>query len=145
MIVLDTTVLVYAVGSPHPLAAPCRALVELIGDGTVHATSTMQVIQEFAHIQARRRGRTDAARLAQRYATLLAPLLAPGEDDLEAGLATFARQERLDAFDAVLVATARRAGAAALVSADHGFEGLEEPAVLHPGSGGFLDRVRAQS
>lgn len=31
--VLDTTILVYAVGADHPFAAPCRRLIEAVGDG----------------------------------------------------------------------------------------------------------------
>ena len=44
MIVLDTTVLVYSVGSDHPLRAPCRSLIEAIGDGEIAATTTVEVI-----------------------------------------------------------------------------------------------------
>jgi predicted nucleic acid-binding protein len=35
LIVLDTTVLVYAKGQDHPLREPCRALVEAIAAGNV--------------------------------------------------------------------------------------------------------------
>ena len=54
MIVLDTTVLVYAKGAEHPLRAPCRELVERIAEGAVQATTSVEVIQEFVHIRARR-------------------------------------------------------------------------------------------
>ena len=33
MIVLDTTVLVYATGAEHPLRSPCRALIEAVTAG----------------------------------------------------------------------------------------------------------------
>lgn len=141
MIVVDTTVLVYAVGGSHRLAEPCRHLVELIGEGTVAATTTVEAIQEFAHIRARRRGREDAADLARRYMTLLTPLLTPDEQDLEAGLALFTQHEQLGAFDAVLAAAARSSDAAALVSADRGFAVLEDPLVLDPAADGFTERL----
>lgn len=121
MIVLDTTVLVYAVGSDHPLREPSRDLVGAIAAGRLSATTTVEVLQEFAHVRARRRDRENAARHTRDYLDLLAPLLIVGEDDLQDGLRLYARSDRLGAFDAVLAATAARAGAAALVSADAAF------------------------
>lgn len=121
MIVLDTTVLVYAVGEDHPLRAPARSLVESVERGSVHATTTTEAIQEFVHVRARRRDRRDAASLGRAYAALLSPLLQPSEDDLVQGLRLFERCEELGAFDAVLAAAALAAEAEALVSADRSF------------------------
>jgi len=121
MIVLDTTVLVHAVGSDHQLREPCRDLIGAIATGRLAATTTVEVLQEFAHVRARRRDREDAARRTRDYLDLLAPLLVVGEDDLHDGLRLYARSERLGAFDAVLAASAARSNAAALVSADAAF------------------------
>jgi uncharacterized protein len=121
MIVLDTTVLVYAVGTEHPLRAPCRELVSAIARGSVQATTTVEAIQEFAHVRARRRDRSDAAALGRDYAELLSPLLNIERQHLEQGLALFERTDRLGAFDAVLVAAAAASGATALISADTAF------------------------
>lgn len=125
MIVLDTTVLVYAVGTAHPLRAPCRSLVAAIGEGAVAATTTAEVIQEFAHVRARRQGRADAAALARSYAALLFPLVTIDDDDLAAGLDLFASHDSLGAFDCVLAAAAIRLSAWALVSADRGFATID--------------------
>lgn len=52
VIVLDTTVLVYAVGAEHPLRDPCRRLVEAIADGQLgqprRSTSSRSSLM-FAH------------------------------------------------------------------------------------------------
>lgn len=143
MIVLDTTVLVYAVGAGHALAEPCRELVRGIGAGEIRATTTVEVLQEFTHVRARRRGRQDAVELTRRFATLLSPLLQVESADLDRGLELFASEERLGAFDAVLAATVRRVGAAALVSADRGFAALRSPTHLDPSAPDFLDRARS--
>ncbi|HXF97924.1 MAG TPA: type II toxin-antitoxin system VapC family toxin [Gaiellaceae bacterium] len=138
MIVLDTTVLVYAVGEEHGLRAPARSLVEAIQRGSLQATTTLEAIQEFAHVRARRRGRRDAAALARAYATLLGPLLRPSEDDLLRGLQLFERHRDLGAFDAVLAAAALAARAEALVSADRSFgavRGLPFVDLSSPGLG----------
>jgi predicted nucleic acid-binding protein len=120
-VVVDTTVLVYAVGDDHELRAPAVALLESAAAGAVRVTTTVEVIQEFTHVRARRRGRRDAARYAGLYADLLSPLLDVGEHDLRAGLELFEEHEPLGAFDAVLAASAIRRGATALVSADTAF------------------------
>jgi predicted nucleic acid-binding protein len=124
LIVLDTTVLVYAVGDDHTLREPARSLVQAIEDGTAQATTSVEAIQEFVHVRARRRDRSDAAALGRAYATLLSPLLQPTEGDLEKGLRLVEREERLGPFDAVLAATAIAAKADALVSADTAFDGI---------------------
>lgn len=121
MIVLDTTVLVYAKGAEHQLRDPCRRLIELIVEGSIAATTTAQAIQEFVHVRARRRDRHDAARLGAEYADLLAPLLTGGAQELRSGLELYVRLERLGAFDAVLAATAIAVGASQIVSADRAF------------------------
>ncbi|MEI7761471.1 MAG: type II toxin-antitoxin system VapC family toxin [Thermoleophilia bacterium] len=124
MIVLDTTVLVYAVGDDHALRDPARSLLAAAADGSLRATTTPEAIQEFAHVRARRRERADAAALAEGYADLLSPLLEVGEADLREGLRLFRRNAALGAFDAVLAAVALRAGATTLVSADRAFAGV---------------------
>lgn len=121
MIVLDTTVLVYAKGGEHPLREPCRDLIAAIARGDVRATTTVEAIQEFVHVRARRRGREDAAALGRDYAELLSPLLMVDRESLQEGLATFERVKSLGAFDAVLAAAAAASGATAVVSADSGF------------------------
>ena len=134
MIVVDTTVLVYAVGTDHPLREPCRALVSAVAEGQVEATTTLEVIQEFVHVRARRRGRAEAAARGREWARLLGPLLAPGEAELALGLELFERHEDLSAFDAILAATAKLWGADALVSADRAFASV--PAITHIDPGG---------
>jgi hypothetical protein len=124
LIVLDTTVLVYAVGDDHALREPAQAVVKAVEAGAVDATTTVEAIQELVDVRARRRDRGDAAGLGRAHSTLLSPLLQPSESDLEKGLRLFEREERLGPFDAVLATTAISAKAEALVSADRAFEGV---------------------
>lgn len=132
MIVLDTTVLVYAKGAEHPLRGPCRDLIEAIAGGAVQATTSVEVIQEFVHVRARRRDREDAAGLGRDYAELLSPLLVIDHESFREGLALFERVESLGAFDAVLAAAAISTGAAALVSADSGFANVPNLSFVSP-------------
>ena len=120
MIILDTTVLAYAVGSDHPIHSSCRQLLEAHADGRIEAATTVEVVQEFAHVHARRRTRADAVSLAREYATAL-EILVTSPADLHRGLHLFEQHPELGAFDAVLAAVALEHGAQALVSADRAF------------------------
>ncbi len=120
VILLDTTVLVYAVGADHPLAEPARDIIRQIQRGSLRAHTTPEVIQEFAHVRAKYRDRTDATEVASAYATLLAPLVPVMSHHLAAGLDLWKQHEKIGAFDSVLAAVAR-AHDAELISADRAF------------------------
>ncbi len=124
MIVLDTTVLAYAIGGEHPLRERCERLFDAVAAGRIAATTSPAVIQEFAHLRARRRGRHDAIAQAWHYTELLAPLLPLTENEVEPALRLFGVHPQLDAFDAFLAAGALAHGADAFVSADHAFAGI---------------------
>ena len=142
MIVLDTTVLVYAKGEAHPLRDPCRELIAAIAEHKLEATTTVEVIQEFVHVRARRRNRNDAATLGGDYAELLSPLLMVTVEHLRHGLSLFERVESLGAFDAVLAATAVSAGARALLSADTAFAAVSELPHVVPDDAGIATLLR---
>lgn len=141
MIVVDTTVLVYAVGAEHPLREPCRAVVRAVEAGRLTASTTIEVIQEFCHVRARRRDRKDAAALARSYADLFSPLLVVDHDGLIDGLDLFERVETIGAFDAMLAAAARRRDAEALVSADSAFASIRAPRHLDPAAPDFAKKL----
>lgn len=142
MIVLDTTVLVYAKGADHPLRDPCRELIVAIAEERIEATTTAEVIQEFVHVRARRRDRGDAAALGRDYAELLSPLLHLTREQLDRGLALFETTPRLGVFDAVLAAAAIHSGAEALVSADVAFAELPGIAYVAPDPAGISGLLR---
>lgn len=134
MIVVDTSVLVYAVGSEHPLRSPSRRIFDAVSAGKIAASTSVAVIQEFAHVRARRGGRQDAAVQASRFAQLLAPLLPVRDDEIATALDLFTRHARLGAFDAFLAAAALAHDARALVSADRAFADVAELAYVDPGT-----------
>jgi hypothetical protein len=142
VIVLDTTILIYAVGDDHRLRQPSRALLELVRDGAVRATTTVEVIQEFCQVRSRRRERGEAAARALEYAKGLAPLIFVEESELLSGLELFAASAALSPFDAVLAATALHRGFA-LASADRAFAKVAGLSHLAPESEAFLSSARA--
>jgi uncharacterized protein len=121
VIVLDTTVLVYATGAEHPLRAPCRRVVQAVGEGRLAATTTAEVIAELLAVRGRRRPRADAVEVGRRFTELLSPLASPDEEVALAALDLYERHPRLGSLDAVLAALVLRKGYAALVSASRAF------------------------
>ena len=97
------------------------------------------MIQEFVHVRARRRERSDAAALGRDYAELLSPLMGVTFETLQRGLALFEATPRLGAFDAVLAAASAAAGAAALVSADTAFADLPDIPHIVPDADGVAN------
>jgi uncharacterized protein len=124
VILVDTSLLVYAVGAEHPLRAPSRRFVEALRSGVVTASTTAGVIQEFVGVRARRRPRADAAAFGRDFATLLSPLVPVEERDLEVGLRLFEQHPQLGTFDAVLAAVGVNRDAEGLISSDQGFRGV---------------------
>jgi len=139
VILIDTTVLIYAVGTEHPLRAPCRSVIESIGAGLVAATATVETLQEFAHVRARRRGRADARATTLQYLDLLSPLVQPDRAELIRGLELFERHNSLGSFDAVLAAIVlERDHMTCLMSADRAFATIDGLAHLDPGAPDFV-------
>lgn len=120
MILVDTTVLVYATGREHPLREPAISALRAFGAGELMGTTTPEVIQEFAHVRGRRLGRSGAAEVASAYARLLRPLEVVTEVHLGLGLGLWDEFEALGSFDAVLAGVAIANGAE-LLSADRAF------------------------
>jgi predicted nucleic acid-binding protein len=140
VIILDTTILTYASGGEHHLRPACRELIDLVRDGAVSASTTIEVIQEFAHVRARRHGRVEAATRSRELLVSLAPLTQTDTADHLEGLRIFEQTEQLGSFDCLLAALARRRGWA-LASADRAFSSVEGLRHLNPAAEGFADAV----
>jgi predicted nucleic acid-binding protein len=82
VIVLDTNVLMYAVGRERGLRDPARELLERAARGEIAVTTTPEVIQEFTHVCASSRTRENAADHALDYVDAFSPLLVTLESDL---------------------------------------------------------------
>lgn len=126
-LLLDTTVLSYATGGgDHPLAGPARAVIRSAIMHPGSATTTPEVLQEYLHVRAHRRGRPEAARRVNDFAGLLSPLVLVEEVDLRLATDLFVEHDHIGAFDSVLAAVALRHDELELVSADRGFASIAE-------------------
>lgn len=128
----DTSVFVYALGAEHRYRQPCRRILELAASGELSGEASADLVQELAHQRLRQTGdRAEAARSARDVAALcrIHPVTA---EHAGRGLMLFESNPRLSARDAVFAATALEAGIDAILSTDHGFDGIERLERIDP-------------
>ncbi|MEX2236240.1 MAG: PIN domain-containing protein [Dehalococcoidia bacterium] len=132
MIVLDTSILVYAVGGDDRHRHSCREVVAAIRDRKLAATTTFEVIQEFVHVRSRRRPRSDAVSYGREFVELLQPLIAVDGRSFEIGLNLYESEPASGAFDCMLAAAATVNGCEGLLSADTHFVRVTGLRHYHP-------------
>lgn len=134
MILLDTNVLVYALGGSHALQQPSEALLERVRDGEVPGGTIEAVYLEFLYAFSRRRSRAAAAAASRAYLEIVGPPLQVAESDLALAIALYERHARLEPVDALLAAVALRGEVEALVTADRAFADVPGLLALDPRS-----------
>lgn len=125
-VAIDTSVPVYAVGSDSPFKDSCRQLIQLAGTGDVVLEASVEVIQEFLHVRARRTGDRLVAANAARALADVVRLHEVEEADTRRAIDLFARHSPLDALDAIHAATCLNRGISTLISADRAFDDLPD-------------------
>ncbi len=114
---IDTNVFVYAVGRPHPLREPARAMLHDRMDRGVPMATSAEVLQELLHVYLPV-GREETLDAALRLAADLATVWPIDASDVLAARALATSKPGLDARDLVHLAVCRRHGAAELLSFD---------------------------
>lgn len=140
-VLVDTNVVLYAIGGPHAYAEPCRRLLALAGEGGLTLEAPVDLVQEIAHHRTRRlRDRRQAAADALAAAALCR--LHPVEpEDARAAAQLFASSQTLSARDAVFAAIAARHGLGEILSADTDFDGLPQLRRIDPADSDAIDTL----
>ena len=132
LILVDGTVLAYAVGDAHPLRDRCRALLEAHGDGRLEMTTTVETLRAFLELRRRTGHASDAVELTRHLANALRPIVTT-RADLERALNLLDAEPRLTPAQAILAAVAIGHDAEALLSADPGFDRIAGLRWVDPG------------
>ena len=130
----DTGVFLYATGTEHAYRAPCREIVRLAADGALFGEASVELVQEYVHVRARRSGEHGNAVRGGRYVSQLCRLHALEPDDMSLGLSLLERSPRLQMRDALHAATALNRDIQLILSPDRAFDqvpGLERVDPLH--------------
>lgn len=118
----DTAIFVYAVGDEHPYRDPCRRIVAAARDGVVAGEASVELVQELAHVLARRGGDRARALALAAAAAQLARLHEFAPSDLPLVMSLLADHPALDARDAVFAATALNRGVDLILSPDRAYD-----------------------
>lgn len=127
---VDTAVLAYAVGGPHPERDGCRAIVAAATAGKVEIHLSVEALQELLHHLLRREARERAVAVV-RDVQGLCHTHAMDANVVEVML-DLVTQTHLRGRDAVHAATALIAGFDTIVSPDRDFDGVAGLARLDP-------------
>jgi uncharacterized protein len=120
---LDTNVILYAIGGPHPYSRPCRHIVTLAGEGRLRLEAPVDLVQEVLHHRTRRIGDRSQAATDALAAATLCQLHAVEPQDAREAAKLFADSPTLSARDAIFAAIAARHGLDTIISADTDFDG----------------------
>ena len=126
MIFVDTSVLMYAAGTDHPLRDPCVRVMTAIDDGRIQAVTSAEVVQEILHRYLAVRRPDIAEALARSTLDTFAPVL-PITHALMRRVPDLARRyPGLAARDVVHVATCIHEGITEIISTDRGFDQVRD-------------------
>jgi uncharacterized protein len=131
-VLLDTNVILYAIGGPHAYAEPCRRVVAMAGEGRLSLEAPVDIVQEILHHRARRLGDRRQAMADALAAAQLCRLHGVQPQDARRAAQLFAESPRLSARDAVFAAVAMRHDLGEIVSVDADFDGLEDLRRIDP-------------
>lgn len=123
---IDTAVLMYAGGAPHPLQDPCRDLLELLEQGVLRGVTSAEIVQEILHRFQFSGDPGVGERMARVALDLFAPVLPLTHAVMTRGVGLVATYPSLTARDAVHVATCIEEGVTMIVSPDRGFDDVAE-------------------
>jgi uncharacterized protein len=137
-VLLDTGVLLYALGGHNAHAEPSRRVLELAGAGEIELQASVELVREVLHYRARRLGDRGQAAADALAAASLCGLHAIEPRDAHRAVELFEGSPGLSARAAALVAFAQRLGLEAILSVDDGFDGLPHLRRINPSDTGAV-------
>lgn len=129
---IDTSVIMYAAGTDHPMKAPCQAILHRVNDRSLDAMISAEVIQEILHRAVAQRRAEDGIALVNRAMDLFAPVLPITHALMRRVPDLVDRYPSLDARDAVHVATCIHEAIPEIISADRGYDQVAELRRIDP-------------
>lgn len=128
---IDTSVIMYAGGAAHPLRESCRAVLRMVADGALEATTSTEVVQEILH-RFSRGDRAVGVRMADSTLTLFGELVSIDTLTMRRTVQWFTDEEGLSARAALHVATCVVHGLEPIVSVDTDFDRVAAVPRRHP-------------
>ncbi|MBI2862593.1 MAG: type II toxin-antitoxin system VapC family toxin [Chloroflexi bacterium] len=132
MKLLDTNVIIYAVGKPHPLKDACARLLREVAAGNTDYNVDAELLQEILYVYLARGERQLGLATFDDLLVLFPAPIPIGRDVMSAARHLLGRYPSLSPRDAVHAAAAQTHGFEGIVSSDLVFDRLEEVARFDP-------------
>ena len=129
---IDTAVIMYAGGAPHPMRSHCADLLTAVVERRIEAVTSAEVIQEILHRFTAIDRRLVGAQMAEAALDIFAPVLPINEAIMRKMPNLVAKYRHLSARDLVHVATCEFAGIDLIVSPDRGLDQVDELSRIDP-------------
>ena len=131
-VLLDASVVVYALGEANPRREPCRALLQAAASGEFRAYASVEMVQEVVHHRLRKLGDRRIAGADGRSVSAICTLLFFDREVLDLSLELIERFPTIRGRDAVHAATALAYGIERIASTDPAFDGIPGLTRLDP-------------
>ena len=132
MKLLDTNIVVYAIGGPHPYRGPCRRLFEDIAQGNNDYQIDVELLQEVLYIYSYRAERAQALDVFDRLLKIFLDPLPFREGEARKARELLGRYGQLSPRDAVHLGVAITHGLEGVVTTDQGMARVEEVICYDP-------------
>lgn len=129
---LDANVFLYALGADSPHRAPCRDVLQAVGQGKLDGVTSSEVLQEVLHVRARRVSVADASSAVRAAADLVAEVLPVTSQDVIEACSLLESHAGLGARDAIHAAVMKNSQLYLLVSVDRDFDAIADLKRIDP-------------
>jgi uncharacterized protein len=137
---LDANVFLYALGADSPHRAPCRDVLQAVGQGKLDGITSSEVLQEILHVRSRRVNVTDAASAVRAAADLVAEVFPVTPQDVLEACSLLEAHASLGARDALHAAVMKNSQVHILVSVDRDFDVIPDLKRIAPAQALALSR-----
>jgi uncharacterized protein len=137
---LDANVFLYALGADSPHRAPCRDVLQAVGQGKLDGITSSEVLQEILHVRSRRVNAADAASAVRAAAELVAEVLPVTSHDVLDACTLLEVHASLGARDALHAAVMMNSQLHVLVSVDRDFDVISDLKRIEPAQALALSR-----
>ncbi|MBI2856480.1 MAG: type II toxin-antitoxin system VapC family toxin [Chloroflexi bacterium] len=122
MKLLDTNVMMYALGKPHPYKAPCQKIMEMSERALREFTIDVEILQEILHTFWLRQEREKGIQKVKDLLLIFPDTVPVGAREISTAMGIFGQYHRLSSRDAIHAAVVMIHGLEGIVSADRAFD-----------------------
>jgi predicted nucleic acid-binding protein len=122
---IDTNVVIYAVGKAHPLQDEARRVLDRVAEGTLHANVDAELLQEVLHVYDARKEQRKGFDTVNDLLVIFPNPIQIGREEIETARDLMRAYSVLSARDAIHAAVVQTHDLEGIVTADNVFERIK--------------------